>query len=162
VEACGLVCRPAAACVTAHGGARLPEPVGRPPKARWRPRMQPKRELERKKKKEKESKIAFFRFLLLFGIWTFQRVMSEKSEKNFPPPSLASQVAREAPRAHDSSGLLSVLGPRPGEPHPLCSSEICVARLPNFGKELLLHSFGRAGFPFAEGRFSRRIDIRCP
>ncbi|MFZ0601339.1 MAG: hypothetical protein WAN05_08255, partial [Roseiarcus sp.] len=40
-------------------------------------------ESRRKKKKGKESEKAFFCFLLLFGIGTFQRVMSEKSKKNF-------------------------------------------------------------------------------
>ena len=75
--------------------------------------MQPKRELERKKKKEKkkkgkESKIAFFRFLLLFGIRTFQRVMSEKREKNFRRLNSRPGLWAKRLEPMDSSGLLSV------------------------------------------------------
>ena len=51
------------------------------------PRMQPRREFhesQRKKKKKGNSlSFAFFCFLLLFGIGTFQRVTAEKSEKFF-------------------------------------------------------------------------------
>ena len=70
--------------------APSPGPAARTPKARIEARMQPRRELDeskRKKKKGKKSEMAFFCFLLLFGIGTFQRVMSEKSKKNFRRPS---------------------------------------------------------------------------
>ena len=65
-------------------------------------------ERKRKRKKAKWLFFAFFRFLLLFGIGTFQRVMSEKSEKNFPPPSLASQVAGVVASSRDQSRSPSV------------------------------------------------------
>ena len=67
--------------------------------------------------------MAFFCFLLVFGIGTFQRVTGEKSEKNFPPPQLASRVVREAPQGHGF--IRSPVGSRAGPP----PGEACVALL---------------------------------
>ena len=50
-------------------------------------------ESKRKKRKAKRLSFAFFPFLLVFGIGTFQWVTGEKSRKNFPPFSLAHGVA---------------------------------------------------------------------
>ena len=59
--------------------------------------FQPEREFGENKKKEKESEkslsFAFFPFLLVFGIRTFQWVMAEKSRKHFLPFPLAQGVA---------------------------------------------------------------------
>ncbi|MFZ0600916.1 MAG: hypothetical protein WAN05_06030 [Roseiarcus sp.] len=59
-------------------------------------------ETERKRTKEKESKFAFFCFLLIFGIGAFQWVTVEKSEKNVSLPPFASGL-RFPPRPHRSS-----------------------------------------------------------
>ena len=135
-------CRTAArAARAARAAARRlrPEPVERTrPKgpgcnhgASWN-------ETERKKKKGKESKMAFFCFLLVFGIGTFQRVMSEKSKKNLQRLNSRPRLWAKRLEPMESSGLLSVrAGPFHGGRASVCSSEICVSRLPNFGKEML-------------------------
>ena len=68
-------------------------------------------ERKRKGKKAKWLSFAFFHFLLVFGIGTFQRVTTEKSQKNFLPFQLAQRVVIER-RFKQTHSFLA--GLRPG------------------------------------------------
>jgi hypothetical protein len=83
--------------------------------------------------------MAFFCFLLVFGIGTFQRVMSEKSKKNLQRLNSRPRLWAKRLEPMESSGLLSVrAGPFHGGRASVCSSEICVSRLPNLERKCWL------------------------